>query len=253
MRIKYPLIPLVALLLLFNAFVVKNSGTQLLPPPGTELFKDNLYVDQDLVTNLDYLEFMYYAARYDLDCNQAYIESLSGSDLGDDIRQHLQMYCFTEYGQTYDEISPKIIRLGRQCQQFKERGIYDSELYMRSPAYHNYPVIGVTKAQAEAYCKWRTAMVKAGYLAQSEKQQRKLNMNLEYRLPTMVELEDFALYKGNQQVTDNCIPMPSYYQQQYGGFTNVAEYTRSGEEFLPNTYSTPSFTGFRCVCEIKNN
>lgn len=55
-------------------------------------------------------------------------------------------------------------------------------LYFSSPNYNDYPVVGVTWEQAEAFCAWRTEYLMKGLGAQARYIQR-------YRLPTEIEWE----------------------------------------------------------------
>jgi formylglycine-generating enzyme required for sulfatase activity len=58
------------------------------------------------------------------------------------------------------------------------------EYYYRHPAYRNYPVVGISYEQVQAYCKWRPERVRENYAIEN-----KQDLKIEYRLPTKEEWE----------------------------------------------------------------
>lgn len=87
----------------------------------------SFYMDETEVSNLDYLEYLYWTRR------------VFGTD----------------YPEVYRKALPDTL-VWRSRLAFNEPLV---ELYLRHPAYRNYPVVGVNWDQANQYCAWRTDRV----------------------------------------------------------------------------------------------
>lgn len=62
-----------------------------------------------------------------------------------------------------------------------------TEYYFRHPAYDNYPVVGVSFAQANLFCEWLTNKVKAMFAIYPKFEE--VTNQIEFRLPTEMEWE----------------------------------------------------------------
>lgn len=92
-------------------------------PPGTVWLRDNLFIDETEVRNLDWLEYMYWTSKHEPEILKAILPDTT---------------------------------LWRHPLAYSEPYV---EYYLRHPAYRNYPVIGVSYEQVVAYCKWRSDRV----------------------------------------------------------------------------------------------
>jgi len=87
----------------------------------------SFYMDETEVSNLDYLEYLHWIHR------------VFGMD----------------YPEVYRDALPDTL-VWRDELAYNEPLV---EMYFRHPAYHDYPVVGVTWIQANKYCDWRTDRV----------------------------------------------------------------------------------------------
>jgi len=97
-----------------------------------EVTVDAFYIDETEVRNIDYREYLYWLVR------------VFGND----------------YPQVYKKALPDTL-VWRRKLAYNEPYV---EYYFRHPAYRDYPVVGITWVQADAFCTWRTDRVNEGIL-----------------------------------------------------------------------------------------
>ena len=121
----------------------------------------SFYMDQTEVRNIDYVEYLYWLQR------------VFGAD----------------NPQVYRNALPDTL-VWREKLAYNEPMV---EVYLRHPAYRNYPVVGVSWTQANEYCLWRTdrvnedLLVKKQFLKLDTKQQNENNFNTEAYLAGQYE------------------------------------------------------------------
>ncbi len=113
----------------------------------------SFYIDETEVRNIDYLEYLYWLQRV--------------------------------FGKNHPEV---YIRALPDTLVWRDKLAYNEplvETYLRHPAYHNYPVVGVSWKQANEYCIWRTdrvnemLLIKNGILDYDPDQRDANNFNTE--------------------------------------------------------------------------
>jgi formylglycine-generating enzyme len=139
-----------------GTFVMGHTGEDPLyevSAPARRVTVRSFYMDETEVTNLDYLEYLYWLDR------------IFGQD----------------YPEVYNNALPDTL-VWRDKLAYNEPLI---NLYLRHPAYHDYPVVGVNWLQAAEYCIWRTdrvnemLLIRQGILSPDPDQQNEKNFNTE--------------------------------------------------------------------------
>ncbi|MBX2897182.1 MAG: SUMF1/EgtB/PvdO family nonheme iron enzyme [Cyclobacteriaceae bacterium] len=123
-------------------------------PPNGIAIAENLYLDKTEITNLNWLEYLYYLYR---DSTKAiYEQALPDTTV------------WLSHGDTL---------------KFK--------YYLRYPSYRSFPVVGITQEQAMAYCAWRSIAATEYYNRIEKKKQAGVQADqkviFKFRLPTEAE------------------------------------------------------------------
>jgi len=120
----------------------------------------SFYMDETEVTNADYREYLYWLERV-----------------------------YVDYPQVYRQALPDTL-VFRDELAFNEPLV---EYYLRHPAYNDYPVVGVSWAQANRYCEWRTdrvnelILIEQGILEKDPNQRGANNFNTDAYLAGQYE------------------------------------------------------------------
>ncbi|GGG32921.1 formylglycine-generating enzyme family protein [Hymenobacter glacieicola] len=136
-------------------------------PPGTTRVAENLFIDETEVANIHWLEYLHFLRRDST-------LSLYRSQLPDS----------TGWQPVVDPEQDQA-----------------PQSYFRAPGYRYYPATNISYEQAQAYCRWRSAMVNQGYFqgAEFRKQYPELRdyiVTVTYRLPTEQEWQVAAAGGG---------------------------------------------------------
>lgn len=143
-------------LLISLSFSVKKENAFL--PPGTVRINDTLFADETEISNFSWLEY------------ETYVKTKYGDESPEHKAAKPDLSVWLRDGMTSNEPY--------------------SSVYYTSPAYRDYPVVGISYDQALAYCQWRSEVVNVSI---SRSKNLKAG-NVLYRLPSRQEWE---LIEGN--------------------------------------------------------
>ena len=194
-------------------------------PPGTIHLKDNIYVDQSEVSNLDWMEYLSWLKQEYGENASEYLNALPDSEIWSSLYN-------TDFPTSW----------------------INSEITY-------YPVVGISFSQASAYCKWRTMVVNQKFQHQFTVTYRLPNESEFLEVET---LENNVIYNHYDE-TLGLFRSPGKAKGNYTLYVsnNVSEMTdiegrAFGGNFMDDTHSTKMYSspekwlGFRCIAEMSN-
>lgn len=253
-----------------SKYAKSRTKKKVIVPPGTVEISENYFFDATEITNLNWLEYMYWNKNKFGENSDEFKACLPDTTV------------WLPYGEPY------------------------AKFYLRHVSYQNYPVVGISHEQAIAFCEWRTDRVNEFHFAQSNKEayanyqkvptKGTIPRIFEYRLPTETEWEKIAQLPFSKRTlrkmktdspynldeeplnaemdkdgTEVTAPVDAYWANIKGIYNmigNVAEmvaekgiskggsYTQTLADAQPDqriNYAEPSrWIGFRCACNRIN-
>jgi hypothetical protein len=148
-------------------------------PPGTIQVNSNLFLDQTEVSNFSYLEFYWFTKRLYGDSSEEFKTIVPNE------------YVWIDLGEKYYPLV---------------------NWYFMHPTYRNHPLVGITKEQAEKFCKWRTDRV------------------MEYIL-----LREGIIDHNPVPTIETCFTIEKYFSGNYMNFKVDTSFLYYPEYFLPDT------------------
>ncbi|WP_109832316.1 formylglycine-generating enzyme family protein [Reichenbachiella versicolor] len=184
------------------------------PPNGIYLY-DNLFIDQTEVANIHWLEFLYFIKR---DSSEEYYDKMLPNKMVEQSLVYLKEGDFVMHSFIVKDNERRMTEF-LCCDYFKNH-------YFR-----NHPIIGVSKWQAEQFCKWRSTVVNDRWRKNRPKnheaKKKKIGFKVVYRLPTKEEWE----YSAQACVDKETFPF---------GISKLPKTTKWHETIRRNTLSKNS-------------
>lgn len=195
---KYLPFLLILTLISCNSYkgITLNSNDDLKAPPGTTKISENLFVDITEVTNFHWLEYSYWLREV--------------------------------YGVDSDEFKASIPNTEVNA-QLKESYVDFNGEYLRHPAFRDYPVVGISYAQAVNYSQWRSDRV------------------MEYTL-----IHEGVIESNLSKNKDSIFTIEKYFKGEFQGYKPSKEIQLYPEYSLPDSltymkishYADSSYTAF---------
>lgn len=236
---------------------INQNNSEIDFPPGTVKLNDSLFIDFAPVDTKMYQEFLLHIQRY---------WSLPVSDSLSKLPVYgLNRTIFNRIIGNFP-IDYTLLLTMTPNEKMLVGSSVNMTIYMNHPKYYLFPMVNISKEQAELFCKWRTDAVKIRLAILNKIERNNFPLNFLYRLPTANELKmvvdafgyteplkqinreiPFSPYQENQTIKNNIIIINK---------NNISEYTLTDEIFGENwrnksdIKNANDYLGFRCVCEI---
>ena len=178
------LVLLFVLPLLFKCAAQGKGTVKKENPPGTIWLRDNLFIDRVPCSNTYYKEYEYNNSRfgkYNFTKLGNYVDSLPY--FGVDVKSFRQKFIFIP--------NPDSAKYKIDLKRFQSgaSSLFNIQ-YIANPFYNFYPIINMPYQGAEAFCKWRTAMIMSNYASAKTLSERvHYHKKIKFRLPTKEEWE----------------------------------------------------------------
>lgn len=127
-----------AIILMICSAIIKPKNTEPYEKfalPGVIKINDNFYCDQTEISNFHWLEYLFWKEKAFGTTSIEYKNALPDTNVW--LKEDSCLHSYTQH-------------------------------YLRHPAYRDYPVVGITKKQAEDYSKWRSDRVFEYFLIKNE-------------------------------------------------------------------------------------
>jgi formylglycine-generating enzyme required for sulfatase activity len=203
-----------------------NKDTTKIYPRCEVTHVDNFFISKHEVTNAEYRSFV----------NWVFDSIRSQSLFPDSVQKNELTYNYTFFDQgRLNNVNASVHIYPDTLAWMKyfnaNGGGFDviSDIYFWHPSYDNYPVIGVSWAQANAYCHWRSERFKEYYQSLGKKEKKYFKPQSTFRLPSEAEWELAARdYEKIDEANDRWII--NGFQRKNGEFiANVGSATYEGE------------------------
>lgn len=183
----------------------KPKWVKMETPPGTVWLRDSLFIDKHEISNLDYLQFLWW----------------------------LSVKEPTRFKEMLPDTNVWISLGGMDTNYVKH--------YLRHPAYQDFPIVGISKSQAEFYSNWRSARISEMMHVRDNKV--KWNLDSSYNFPIKVRCRlpnkeewNFAAHAGL-----NYFQYPLGYESMYRKDSVLVDYVYDNRKRLFRTVWVESY------------
>jgi len=235
--------------LIFSLLIYSANGQQLYEtPPGTIKINDTLFIDKAPVDNLMYLEFMTKVESLWNNKLHKTLKSMSLEEIDDSV--------ISNFDSSMD--NQELLNTISTVENIAISDSVNMEYYFNHPKFQYHPMVGITKDQAQLFCKWRTDMVNLRW-GMKIKENKNNYRKIRYRLPTDKDLDlatkvfrENGKFVFSDQTSLEKINFKDRGQKEAFFLYNIPEFTQSEDNTaLTEENKDFNFKFFRCICEVE--